>query len=164
MYLQLTGLTLWLSRQAIDEAMPLAFVEKYQSTRVFLDATEIHCEVLSSFVTQSGLYSHYNSTHSLKGLIGVSPDGLITFVSEVFTGSTSDRECVRRSGFLDLAFDIGDSVMADKGLRIGDFLEEIGVELNIPPFLRRDRFTVEETRDSGDRCPSNPYGKKNSKN
>lgn len=75
MYLQLTALTIWLSRQAIDEAMSPEFVEKYQSTRVLLDATEIWCEVPSSFVTQSGLYSHYKSTHMLKGLIGVSPDG-----------------------------------------------------------------------------------------
>lgn len=148
MYLQLTALTIWMSRRAIDEAMPLAFVEKYQSTRVLLDATEIRCEVPSSFVTQSGLYSHYKSTHTLKGLIGVSPDGLTTFVSELFTGSTSDRECVRRSGFLDLDFDIGDSVIADKGFRIDDLVEEIGVELNIPPFLRRDRFTAEETQET----------------
>ncbi|KAH7977674.1 hypothetical protein HPB49_003161 [Dermacentor silvarum] len=128
--------------------MPLAFVGKYQSTRVLLDATEIRCEVPSSFVTQSGLYSHYKSTHKLKGLIGVSPDGLITFVSELFTGSTSDRECVRRSGFLDLDFDIGDSVMADKGFRIDDLVEEIGVELKIPPFLRRDQFTIEQTQET----------------
>lgn len=148
MYLQLTALTIWLSRQAIDEAMPLAFVEKYQSTRVLLDATEIRCEVPSSFVTQSGLYSHYKSTHTLKGLIGVSQDGLITFVSELFTGSTSDRECVRRSGFLDLYFDIGETVMADKGFRIDDLVEEIGVELNIPPFLRRDQFTIEQTQET----------------
>lgn len=109
MYLQLTALTIWLSRQAIDEAMSPEFVEKYQSTRVLLDATEIWCEVPSSFVTQSGLYSHYKSTHMLKGPDWCVPRwGLITFVSELFTGSTSDRECVRRSGFLDLDFDIGD--------------------------------------------------------
>lgn len=38
--------------------------------------------------------------------------------------------------------------MADKGFRIDDLMEEIGVELNIPPFLRRDRFTAEETQET----------------
>ncbi|KAH9364469.1 hypothetical protein HPB48_021869 [Haemaphysalis longicornis] len=39
-YLQPPELTSWLSRRAIDEAMPLAFV-KDPSTHVLLDATEI---------------------------------------------------------------------------------------------------------------------------
>ncbi|KAH9361946.1 hypothetical protein HPB48_003645 [Haemaphysalis longicornis] len=153
-YLQLGELTLWLSRKAIDEAMPWAFVEKYASTRVLLDATEIRCEVPSSFVTQSGLYSHYKSTHTFKGLVGVAPHGYVTFVSELFTECTSDREsdreCVIRSGFLEREFEEGDSIMADKGFRIDDLLEDIGVKLNIPPFLRREQFTAEETQETQD--------------
>lgn len=80
-YLQLRTLTLWLSQKAIDEAMPQAFVEEYASTHVLLDATEIRCEVPSSFVTQSGLYSHYKSTHTFKGLVRVAPHGYVTFLS-----------------------------------------------------------------------------------
>ncbi|KAL1473464.1 hypothetical protein MTO96_022067 [Rhipicephalus appendiculatus] len=38
--------------------------------------------------------------------------------------------------------------MADKGFQVDDLVEEIGVDLNIPPFLRRDRFTVEETQET----------------
>ncbi|KAH7974001.1 hypothetical protein HPB49_008301 [Dermacentor silvarum] len=40
-YLQVTETTTWISRQPIDAAMPSAFKEKYSSTRVILDATEI---------------------------------------------------------------------------------------------------------------------------
>lgn len=107
-YLKLSELTSWLSRQAIDEAMPLAFVKKYPSTCMLLDAIEICCKVPSSFVTQFGLYSHYKSTHTFKGLVVVTPHGHVTFVSELFAGCTSDRECVIRSGFLELEFDEGD--------------------------------------------------------
>ena len=39
-----------------------------------------------------------------------------------------------RSGFLNLPFDTGDSVMADKGFTVEDLLP-LGVSLNIPPFL-----------------------------
>ena len=46
----------------------------------------------------------------------------------------SDREIVRRSGFLDLPFDDQDSVMADKGFTIQDLLP-LGISLNLPPFL-----------------------------
>ncbi|XP_064479283.1 uncharacterized protein LOC135392506 [Ornithodoros turicata] len=147
-YLQLGQLPLCLSRQAVDESMPLAFQDMYPSTRVILDATEIKCDVPTSFVTQSGLYSHYKSAHTFKGLVGISPNGTVTFVSELFTGSTSDRECVLKSGFLRLPFDVGDSIMADKGFRIADLLHSKGVALNIPPFLVRDQFTPEEVQET----------------
>lgn len=47
-------------------------------------------------------------------------------------------EIVERSGILDLPFNDGDSVMADKGFTISDVLP-LGVSLNIPPFLGGSR-------------------------
>lgn len=108
--------------------MPEAFKERYASTRGLLDATEIRCNVPTSFVTQSELYSHYKLTHTFKGLVAVSPHGLVTFVSELF--AESDRESVIQSHFLDLEFDKGDSVMANKGFHIEDLLQTKGVKLN----------------------------------
>ncbi|XP_075739464.1 uncharacterized protein LOC142784956 [Rhipicephalus microplus] len=126
--------------------MPPEFKEKYSSTRVILDATEIQCEVPSSLSLQSTTYSPYKSSNTFKGLIGVLPNGLVAFVSELFTGSSSDRECVIRSGFLDLKFDDEDAVMADKGFRIEDLLEKKGVKLNLPPFLKGGTFSPEEVK------------------
>ena len=70
----------------------------------------------------------------MKGLVGISPGGAITFVSQLYTGSTSDREMVRRSGLFDLPFNDKDSAMADKGFTIEDLLP-LGLSLNLPPFL-----------------------------
>ena len=70
----------------------------------------------------------------MKGLVGISPGGAITFISQLYTGSVSDREIVRRSGFLDLPFDDKYSVMANKGFTIKDLLP-LGILLNLPPFL-----------------------------
>lgn len=145
-YLRMSSLDPWLPRQEIDATMPAAFVEKYRTTRVLLDATEIRCDVPSSMVTQSDVYSHYKSTHTFKGLVAVAPSGVLTFASELFTGSMSDRECVIKSGFLDLDFEPGDSIMADKGFRIEDLVQEKGVTLNIPPFLKAGKFTAKETQ------------------
>jgi hypothetical protein len=74
---------------------------------------------------------------TLKGLVGISPSGAITFISQLYTGSVSNCEIVQRSGFLELDFVEGDSVMADKGFTIDDILP-LGVSLNIPPFLGHD--------------------------
>ncbi|CAN7945686.1 unnamed protein product [Ixodes pacificus] len=147
-YVHLGQLHLWLPREAVDDAMPPAFKDRYPTTRVILDATEVKCEASSSLVLQSATFFPYKSTNTFKGLIGISPDGTVTFISELFTGSMSDKECVEKSGFLKLPFDDGDSVMADKGFRIEEMLKKINVQLNIPPFLRKGHFTTEEVKET----------------
>ncbi|CAN7939734.1 unnamed protein product, partial [Ixodes hexagonus] len=124
LYAKLSVLRLWVPREIVDAALLPEFAEKYVSTRVILDATETKCEVPSSLSLQSSTYLPYKSTNTLKGLIGVSTDGLVAFVAELRTGSSPDRECVIRSGFLDFEFDAGDAVMEDKGCRIHDILEK----------------------------------------
>ncbi|XP_070378855.1 uncharacterized protein [Dermacentor albipictus] len=146
MYIQLGKLTLWVPRSKIDRHMPPAFRELYPSTRVIIDATEVKCEVPSSLVLQSGTYSTYKSANTFKALIGVAPNGLLTFASELFMGSLSDREIVIRSGFLDLNFAPGDTVMADKGFKIKDLLQEKGVGLNLPPFLTQKQFEEDDVQ------------------
>ncbi|CAN7995935.1 unnamed protein product, partial [Ixodes pacificus] len=147
-YINIGQLPLWLPREAVDDEMPPAFKERYPSTRVILDATEVKCEASSSLALQSATFLSYKSTNTLKGLVGISPDGTVTFFSDLFTGSMSDKECVEKSGFLKLAFNHGDSIMADKGFKIEDLLTNIGVQLNTPPFLRRGHFTSEEVRET----------------
>ncbi|CAN8004672.1 unnamed protein product [Ixodes hexagonus] len=128
--------------------MPPAFKEKYPTTRVILDATEIKCQVPRSLVLQSASFSPYKSTNTFKGLVGISPDGAVTFVSQLFLGLMSDKGCVRQSGFLQLPFDQHDSAMADKGFLISELLTEINVELNIPPFLGQGTFTENEVKET----------------
>ena len=69
--------------------------------------------------------------------------GGIIFVSQLYTGSISDKEIEIRSGFLETLKNkvkvgeilAADAVMADKGFDIGDELKKINLGLNIPPFL-----------------------------
>jgi len=132
MYLRLIQINIWPSRETIDITMPDDFKAKYKSTRVIIDCTEIRCQMPSSLQLNGELFSSYKNHTTLKGLIGISPSGAVTFVSSLYTGSISDREIVQRSGFLDLPFDDNDSVMADKGFTVEDLLP-LGVKLNLPP-------------------------------
>ena len=134
MYLRLGQLNIWPTRQVINETMPEDFKQKYSSTRVIIDCTEVRCQMPSSLHLNGELFSNYKHHTTLKGLIGISPGGAITFISQLYTGSISDGEIVVRSGLLDLPLQDGDSVMADKGFTIEDLLP-LGVSLNIPPFL-----------------------------
>ena len=113
---------MWPSRAKVDQHMPADFKDKYPSIRVIIDCTEIRCQMLKK--------NHI----TLKGLVGISPGGAITFINQLYTGHISDREIVTTSGFLNLPFDRGDTAMADKGFTVEDLLP-LGVSLNVPPFL-----------------------------
>lgn len=135
LYLRLGSVNIWPTRDMVNITMPSSFKEKYPTTRAVIDCTEIKVEMPSSLLLKSQTYSNYKGANTLKGLIGIAPCGSITFVSQLYHGNISDREITIRSGFLELDFDKGDSVMADKGFDIQDLLDKKGVKLNIPPYL-----------------------------
>ena len=144
MYLKFGQVSIWPNREVIRATMPDSFKEKYSCTRVIIDCTEIRCQMPSSLLLNSKLFSSYKNHVTLKGLVGIAPSGAITFISQLYSGSISDREIVERSGFLKLEFDNGDTVMADKGFTIEDLLP-LGVTLNIPPFLgSNSQMTAED--------------------
>ena len=81
-------------------------------------------------------YSTYKSHTTLKCLLGVDPKGGIMFVSQLYEGSISDKEIVKRSGFLDILrqkittqeINKGDGIMADKGFDIHNELKKLATE------------------------------------
>ena len=80
-------------------------------------------------------YSSYKNHNTYKGLIGISPSGAVTFISDLYCDSISDKELTRCSGILDL-LEEGDSVMADRGFDIKEDLDLLEVRLNILPFMK----------------------------
>lgn len=64
LYMHIARLDLWATRQQADEYMPPSFKEKYPTTRVILNATEIKCRVPSSVLLQSSSFSAYKTTKS----------------------------------------------------------------------------------------------------
>ena len=122
--------------------MPIPFKERYPATKCILDCTEIKICKPSSLRTQSQCFSSYKNTTTAKGLLGIAPSGDPVFISDLYTGSISDKDITKQSGILEL-LEKGDDCMADKGFNIKDLLEPIGVTLNIPPFLS-DKAQVNE--------------------
>ena len=70
-----------------------------------------------------------------KGLVGISPAGVITYISDLWAGSVSDKVITSKSGILDLC-ETGDGVMVDKGFLISDMTTSRGIHLIIPPFKK----------------------------
>ena len=85
---------------------------------------------------QSNTWSSYKHHNTGKFLFGCTPNGAISYVSQLYVGSVSDVELTRISGYLQtLDGKSGVSVMADRGFTVRDMLAGKGVELNIPPFM-----------------------------
>lgn len=91
--------------------------------------------------TQGHLYSQYKGRTTLKALIGMAPNGVITFASDLYNGSTSDKAITADCGLLQ-HLQPGEMIMADKGFTIRGILPD-GVSLNIPSFLVNGQFTQE---------------------
>lgn len=135
LYLKLKDIPLWPSKDVIQGSMPKTFRDLYPSTRVILDATEIYVQKPALPDLQQMTFSNYKNSNTYKVLVGISPAGAITFISDLYAGAISDKELTKQSGILQL-LEIGDTVMADRGFDIQDDLTPLGVKLNVPPFLK----------------------------
>ena len=61
--------------------MPKEFKEKFPSTRVIIDAMEFPLEKPSNSDVQAATWLNYKNRNTLKLLVGVSPNGVVTFLS-----------------------------------------------------------------------------------
>ena len=77
-----------------------------------IDCTDIKVAVPGLMSDQKVTYSSYRGMNSFNVLIGVAPNAVITYVSKLYPGSTSDKEIVRDCGILE-HFETGDLVLAD---------------------------------------------------
>ncbi|KAG5871417.1 hypothetical protein JTB14_004579 [Gonioctena quinquepunctata] len=116
----------------------------FTNCRIIIDCTEIYTMASRKSMTEQKVtYSSYKHRNTWKGLIGVAPNGVITYISGLYPGSTSDKKIVQHCGILD-QLAAGDLILADKGFLIRDILPP-GVMLNLPPFLTTAQFTPQQT-------------------
>lgn len=131
------------SRNKNKLCSPLSFSE-FSSCRIIIDCTDIEVATPSLMSQQNVTYSSYRGMNSFKVLTGVAPNGVLTYISDLYPGSISDKEIVQQSGLLK-HFVAGDLILADKGFLIQDIVPR-GVSVNIPPFLEHEKFTESEAK------------------
>ena len=137
LYYHLQELTPWLPKEVIQQYFPLDFHAKYPATRVILDATEIKIQKPGNVKEQSATWSSYKNCNTLKTMIGVSPKGLVTYVSDTVGGHTSDRQIIERSDLVTEGFfERGDEIMSDRGIMVQDLFASKDVKVNTPTKLR----------------------------
>ncbi|XP_076666310.1 uncharacterized protein LOC143367927 [Andrena cerasifolii] len=114
--------------------MPLCF-NKYTNTRIILDCTEIEIQKPKNLCCAITTYSNYKGRYTIKFMTGVTPGGIISFVSKPYGGKASDKAIFEQSLLLQQLED-GVSVTVDRGFLIVDLCSEYNVNLIRPPFLK----------------------------
>lgn len=144
LYKVLQPIILWPSLQDCQRNLPKCFAD-FQNVRVVLDCTEFQVATPKCLCCRLKTYSHYKSKQTIKFMTGVSPAGLITFISSAYGGRASDKAIFEESGIIKKLEMCVDEIMVDKGFLIKDITDSYGIKVIQPPFLRKKKqFSKEE--------------------
>ena len=130
--------------------MPQCFQQSFgKKVTVITDCFEIFIDRPSNLLARAQTFSSYKHHNTVKVLIGITPQGTISFVSKAWGGRTSDKFLTENCGIIDKLLH-GDLVLADRGFTIHELLMFKHAQLAIPAFTRGkdqlDPVEVEETR------------------
>lgn len=134
----------WPTRDELKKNIPLCFREHFPNVTVILDATEIPICSLKCLNCRIACYSNYKSRRTVKFLVGVSPAGLITFISRGYSGKSSDKMIFNEEKIIDRMVPHVDEIMVDKGVSIEKECSIKCIKLHMPPFLRGERLSAVE--------------------
>uniref|UniRef100_A0A8C7MD68 THAP-type domain-containing protein n=1 Tax=Oncorhynchus kisutch TaxID=8019 RepID=A0A8C7MD68_ONCKI len=115
----------WPSRAELRKNLPAALHSTYPDCAVIIDCFRTHLNIDCSGETGASAGSN-----TLKYMIGMAPQGVVTFVSRGSPGSVSDKSLAEGCGFLGKLLP-GDVVLADKDLDIGESVAAHGALLKI---------------------------------
>ena len=141
---RLSFLIKWPDRRTLSMTMPKCFLDSYGcKVTVIIDCFEIPIERPSNLIARACTWSSYKNHNTVKFLIGISPQGTITFISKAWGGRVSDRYITQYCGILD-KLQPGDLILADRGFNIKDLVQKRDADINIP-IINRSRRQITAT-------------------
>ena len=129
---ELKWMIMWPDRVDCHRNLPDMFRNYYPKCRIILDCTDIFIETPSDLDVAAQCWSDYKHHHTIKVLVGITPNGAVSFLSDVYGGRASDLFIVNNSGFVNF-LQPHDPVMVDRGFKIKDWLAFYQCSLAIPP-------------------------------
>lgn len=140
----------WPDRDELRATMPSVFKRNFGSkVSVIIDCFEVFIERPSSLIARAMTWSNYKHHNTIKFLIGITPQGTISFISRTWGGRVSDKYLTEKCNILRKLLP-GDIVLADRGFDIADSVALQQAKLHIPAFTKGKKqlsaLEVETTR------------------
>ena len=139
---------IWPERDILRKTMPMDFRRHFPKCVVIIDCFEIFIEHPTNLLARTHTFSLYKHHNTVKYLIGVTPQGTVSFISEGW-GRVSDKHLTLHSGILKKLLP-GDTVLADRGFDIQESVGLLWATLKMPTFTKGKSqlsvIEVEQTR------------------
>jgi len=140
----------WPEREVLRSTMPRSFFKTFgNSVAVIIDCFEIGIEKPSSLKAKAQTWSSYKNKNTVKYLIAITPQGVISFISQGWGGRTSDKHITENCSLLN-NWVSGDVILADRGFTISESVGFHCATLKTPAFTKGvpqlHPCTIEETR------------------
>ncbi|XP_065679757.1 uncharacterized protein LOC136094095 [Hydra vulgaris] len=150
LYVRMKPLIYWPERKELQQSMPLSYRQHFGlKIAVIIDCFEIFIERPSNLISRAQTWSNYKSHNTVKYLIGIVPQGVISFISQGWGGRTNDKLITEQCGLIE-KLNPGDVVLADRGFKLADSVGLMCAEVKIPAFTKGKKqlsaVDVESTR------------------
>ena len=146
---RLSPIIQWPDRDALLKTMPMDFRKNCPTCAVIIDCFEIFVDRASNPLARAQTYSSYKHHNTVKYLIGITPQGSVSFISDGWGGRVSDKHLTEECGLLE-KLNPGDVILADRGFDIQESVGLFCARIKIPAFTKGKKqlsgIEVEQTR------------------
>ncbi|XP_068755908.1 uncharacterized protein [Montipora capricornis] len=138
---RLAQLINWPEREDLWRTMPQCFKYSFgNKTTVIIDCFQVLINRPSNLLARAQTWSSYKHHNTVKVLIGITPQGTISYVSQAWGGRTSDKFLTENCRIFNKLLP-GDLVLADRGFTIEESVMFQQAQLAILAFTKgKDQF------------------------
>ena len=120
--------------------MPMDFRKHSPNCVFIIDCFEIFLDRPTNPMARAQTYSSYKHHNTVKYLIGLTPQGTVSFISDGWGARVSDKHLTEESGLLEKLLP-GDVILADRDFDIGESVGLHCATVKLPAFTKGKKTT-----------------------
>lgn len=120
----------------IKKNLPLVFRITYSNVEMIINCLEIQITKPFDPIKQAQTWSHCKNCYTVKYLIGCTPNGLVSFISQGYGGGISDKALVEQSNLVDILQPNAVVLAARRFKEVEALFNSRGMKLLRPPSIQ----------------------------